>query len=93
MKKISMFYAIVCLITFIIVPFVNAEEFSRAGDIEVFVSGYSIDSDNVDIEGINGEIEIDKQVAKIMNIDDIDKQRYFDFYIRPFIESIVLEFV
>jgi len=40
-----------------------------------------------------GEIEISKQTSKIMDIEDIDKKRYFDFYIRPFTETIVNEFV
>jgi len=40
-----------------------------------------------------GEIEISPSMVKIMDTDDIDKQRYFDFYIRPFTESITLEFL
>lgn len=40
-----------------------------------------------------GEIEITEQTTRIMNTDDIDKQRYFDFYIKPFTKSIILEFV
>ena len=40
-----------------------------------------------------GEMEVSKQTLKIMDTDDIDKQKYFDFYITPFTKSIVLEFV
>lgn len=40
-----------------------------------------------------GEVEISKHVAKIMDSNDIDKERYFDFYISPFTKSIVNEFV
>ena len=40
-----------------------------------------------------GEMQVSKQTLKIMDSDDIDKQRYFDFYIIPFTKSIVYEFV
>jgi len=40
-----------------------------------------------------GEMQVSEQTLKIMDSDDIDKQRYFDFYIIPFTKSIVYEFV
>ncbi len=40
-----------------------------------------------------GEVTITKQTVKMMDINDIDRQKYFDFYLRPFTESIVTEFV
>lgn len=40
-----------------------------------------------------GEMQISKQTLKLMDPNDIDKQRYFDFYIIPFTKSIVYEFV
>ncbi len=40
-----------------------------------------------------GEIEISKSTINIMDINDIDKKKYFDFYISPFIKTIVYEFV
>jgi hypothetical protein len=40
-----------------------------------------------------GELEISQPTLKIMDTDDIDKQKYFDFYITPFTKSIVAEFV
>jgi len=40
-----------------------------------------------------GEMEISTQLLKIMDPEDIDKQKYFDFYIRPFTKSIVVEYV
>jgi hypothetical protein len=40
-----------------------------------------------------GEIEISKQTLNIMDTDDVDKERYFNFYITPFTKSIVIEFV
>jgi len=40
-----------------------------------------------------GEMQVSEQTLKIMDPEDIDKQRYFDFYIIPFTKSIVYEFV
>jgi len=40
-----------------------------------------------------GEMEVSKSTLKIMDTNDIDKQKYFDFYITPFTKSIVVEFV
>lgn len=39
-----------------------------------------------------GEVEVSKSMVTIMDPDDIDKERYFEFYIRPFTESLVIEF-
>lgn len=40
-----------------------------------------------------GQMEMSGQLIKLMETDDIDKERYFDFYINPFTKSIVYEFV
>ena len=40
-----------------------------------------------------GETEITNQTVKIMDVNDIDKHRYFNFYLRPFTESITAEFI
>lgn len=40
-----------------------------------------------------GEMEVSLNLLKIMDPEDIDKQKYFDFYIRPFTKSIVFEYV
>lgn len=40
-----------------------------------------------------GEMQVSEQTLKIMDPDDIDKERYFNFYITPFTKSIVYEFV
>jgi hypothetical protein len=39
-----------------------------------------------------GQTEISESLIKILDTDDIDREKYFDFYIRPFAESIVLEY-
>lgn len=40
-----------------------------------------------------GEIEISKSVIKIMSMEDIDKKRYFNFYLKPFFQSLIIEFI
>jgi hypothetical protein len=40
-----------------------------------------------------GEIEVSKSALRIIDIDDIDRNRYFKFYIEPFTKSITAEFV
>lgn len=40
-----------------------------------------------------GQVEIAKGTLKIMDPDDIDRDKYFKFYIEPFTKSIVVEFV
>jgi len=39
-----------------------------------------------------GQTQISKSMVNIMDPDDINKERYYDFYIRPFAESLVIEF-
>ena len=50
------------------------------------------DKFNIYLKGY-GELEVSKQTLKIMDTDDIDKSRYFDFYLKPFTKSIVIEYV
>ena len=52
----------------------------KNGKVNIFLKGY-------------GEMEISPQTLKIIDINDIDKDRYFKFYIEPFTKSIVTEFV
>jgi len=52
----------------------------KNGKVSIFLKGY-------------GEIVISSQTLKIIDTDDIDKQRYFKHYIEPFTKSIVIEFV
>lgn len=40
-----------------------------------------------------GELEVSKSTLKIMDTSDIDRERYFKYYIEPFTKSIVFEFV
>lgn len=39
-----------------------------------------------------GEIQISESMIKILDINDIDKEKYFELYLRTFCESIVLEY-
>jgi len=38
------------------------------------------------------DIKISKQTAKIIDVNDINREWYFNFYIKPFAQSLVLEF-
>jgi len=40
-----------------------------------------------------GETEISNATTSLIDVADINKNKYFDFYIRPFTESIVIEFL
>ena len=40
-----------------------------------------------------GQFEISETVINVLETSDIDKQRYFDYYIQPFFDSIVIEFM
>jgi len=61
----------------------NARTFGiplKNGKVNIFLKGF-------------GEMEISPQTLKIIDTDDIDKERYFKYYIEPFTKSIVIEFV
>lgn len=47
---------------------------------------------NVFLKGY-GEVQISKSLIKVIDTNDIDKERYYEFYIRPFAESILIEFL
>jgi len=47
---------------------------------------------NVYLKGY-GELEVTESTVKLMDTDDIDKERYFKNYIEPFTKSITVEFV
>jgi hypothetical protein len=40
-----------------------------------------------------GQLEVSNTTLKIMDPDDIDRERYFNFYIAPFTKSVVADFV
>jgi hypothetical protein len=40
-----------------------------------------------------GEIEISKPTIRLMDTNDIDKVKYFEYYLRPFFKSITKEFL
>ncbi len=47
---------------------------------------------NIYLKGY-GQIEVTESTLKIMDPDDIDKHRYFKFYVEPFTKSITTEYV
>ena len=40
-----------------------------------------------------GEIEVSKSTARLLDMNEIDRQKYFDFYLKPFTMSICKEFL
>jgi len=40
-----------------------------------------------------GQFEISDTILKIIDTTDIDKERYFNYYLKPFFESIIIEFI
>ncbi len=50
----------------------------KNGKFNIFLLGY-------------GELEVSQSTLKIMDTDDVDRERYFKFYIDPFTKSIVYE--
>jgi len=50
----------------------------KNGKFNIFLLGY-------------GELEVSQSTLKIMDTDDVDRERYFKFYIEPFTKSIVYE--
>jgi len=53
---------------------------ARDGKINIFLKGY-------------GQLEVSESTAKIMDLDDIDKEVYYSLYFDKFIKTIVFEFV
>lgn len=67
-------------------------DFLSSKDVSLFCIPVGKDSFKVYLKGY-GELEITQQTINIMDVDDIDKKRYFDFYLRPFTMSITTEFI
>jgi len=40
-----------------------------------------------------GQVEVTESLMKIMDTEDVDKEKYYDLYLKPFFESIVVEFI
>lgn len=40
-----------------------------------------------------GQTEISKSICRLFNLDDLNREWYFDHYFRPFTESITIEFL
>jgi len=67
-------------------------DFLTSKDVSLFCVPVGDNSFKVYLKGY-GELEITQQTISIMDVDDIDKLRYFDFYLKPFTSSITIEFI
>ena len=38
-----------------------------------------------------GQVEVSPTFARVMDVNDIDRKKYFEFYIMPFTKSVVYE--
>jgi len=68
------------------------DEILTSNDPELYCVPVSDDKYSVFLKGYE-EVEITKQTVRMMDVNDVDRRKYFDFYLRPFTESITVEFV
>jgi len=68
------------------------DEILTSNDPELYCIPVGDNKYNVFLKGY-GDVEITEQTVRMMDVNDIDRQKYFDFYLRPFTESITIEFV
>jgi hypothetical protein len=66
------------------------DEFFESEDPELFGIPLKNGKFNIFLKGY-GELEVSQSTLKIMDTDDVDRERYFHFYIEPFTKSIVIE--
>jgi len=68
------------------------DEILTSNDPELYCVPVSDDKYSVFLKGYE-EVEITKQTVRMMDVNDVDRRKYFEFYLRPFTESITVEFV
>ena len=66
------------------------DDFYNSTNSELFGIPTKDENYNIFLKGY-GELTISKSTLKIMDTDDVDRERYFKFYIEPFTKSIVYE--
>jgi hypothetical protein len=66
------------------------DDFYNSQDSELFGIPDKNGNYNIFLKGY-GELKVSRSTLKIMDTDDIDRSRYFKFYIEPFTKSIVYE--
>jgi len=67
------------------------DEFMGSDDPDLFCIPVGEGEYNIFVKGM-GEVRITENMVNLLDVDEIDRSRYFDFYLRPFTESICLEF-
>lgn len=68
------------------------DHFMKSNNAKLFGIPLSNGKTNIFLKGY-GEMEISERTLKVIDTDDIDKERYFQLYIVPFTKSIITEFV
>ena len=68
------------------------DKFLSSTDVKLFSVSNKTGRYSIFIKSF-GEIEVSEQAIAIMDSNDIDKERYYTFYITPFTKSIIFEFL
>jgi len=56
--------------------------------------GITVDDKNVSVFLKQyGQFEMSNTVLNILDLTDVDRHKYFDYYIQPFFDSITVEFL
>jgi hypothetical protein len=66
--------------------------FSNCKDVNVFSIPYD-ETFNMVIFKTYGQIKVSKQVSKMIEHNDIDKQKYYDIYLKEFVQGIIIDFI
>jgi len=69
------------------------DEFMKSEDAELFAIPSIDDKHSIVYLKNYGVIEVTKPTLKIVDTNDIDKERYYKFFLEPFIKSIVIEYI
>jgi len=67
------------------------KSFFKSNDVNLFAIPTKNDKFSIFLLGY-GEMEISSGTLKLIDTDEIDKQRYFDIYLSPFTKSIVSQY-
>ena len=96
-NRVDQLYKKICQLNFAnkTALFMGLEKIKRlildSNDVNLFAIPIKNDKLSVFLRGY-GEMEVSPGTVKLVDTDEIDKQRYFDIYISPFTKSIVKEY-
>lgn len=68
------------------------DSFNDYKDVNAFCIPYDETFNSV-IFKTYGQITVSKQVSKMIEHNDIDKQKYYDIYLKEFVQGIIIDFI